>query len=184
MQDQTKMNQEFLRTLIGALFQAEADSRAVVVGVALRPQGLAMSGEAEVRADTPTSRYFKNVTVASGTDLGSLPGGQTDYWTMVLSPEVLNAPAWLRCMMLGTACGAKAVDGAFAELVAAKPRMVLEDFSFPLCVLKVYHYQDQTAAAATLKLFEAFDTGVIVRSGRMRGGTRFPAQLDHGEMGL
>jgi hypothetical protein len=170
MKAQTKTNVEFLQALIGTAFQAQADSRAAVFGVEFRPHGLAVSGQADVGANTPTDRHLKNLALSPGNELTSLPAGQMGYWTMVLSPEALKESAWLRSMVLSAGAGAKAVQEAFDELVASGPLSVQGDFSIPVRGLKIYQCHDPAKAAnAMLKMFEAFEASDTFQDAPIRG---------------
>jgi hypothetical protein len=170
MKEQTKINVDILQALIGRAFQALADSKATVTGAEFRPQGLALSGKVEVNANTPTDRYLKNFTVSSANDLAQLPAGQMGYWSMRLSPGALKDSLWLRSMMLNTGSQAKAIQEAFDELIAAKPAFSMGDFHLPPSGLKISHFQDPAkAAAATLKIFEAFETSDNFQSAPIKG---------------
>jgi hypothetical protein len=170
MKSQTKSYMEFLQTMIGTAFQAEADTRAVVAGVEFRPEGLAVSGHAEVKANTQTDRYLKSLTVTSSSDLAALPAGQLGYWTMVLSPEVLRSSMGLQSILLGTNCQTKLMQEAVDELVAARPRSLLGTFSYPVSGLRIAHYQDPAKAdAGMLRLVEAFEAGGTIQSVPIEG---------------
>ncbi len=159
-----------LRTTIRALFAAASDTQAVVLAVEFRPKGLAVSGQAEVRADTATDRYLKAHSVSSGADLASLPAGQIGYWSMVLSPDALKASLWLRSMVVSAGPEAKAVQQALDELAAAKLQSVLGEYNLPLSVLKIYHAQHpEKAAAAMCKVFEALEAGATFQSAPIQG---------------
>jgi hypothetical protein len=170
MKTQTKANVEILKAMIDSAFRAVADSTAAVAGVEFRPEGLALSAQDEVGANTQTNRYLKRFSLFSGKDLGSLPAGQMGYWTMRLSPEILEASPWVKQWMLGVPSQGKAVREAFNELVAANPRSVLEDFNLPPGGLKISHFQyPDKAAAAMLKFFEAFEASEAFQSTLIKG---------------
>ncbi|HLJ98172.1 MAG TPA: hypothetical protein VKU02_33740 [Gemmataceae bacterium] len=183
MKQQAKANLQILQTMIGALFQATADSRAAVAGVEFRTDGLALHTQVDVSANTKTDQYLKNFSLASGSDLATLPAQQMGYWTIKLGPDSLKASAWMKTMILGSGAQAKAVQEAFDQLIAAKPHAFLEAFRLPPSGLKIAHFEDPAKAAAAMRhLFEAFEVGENFASAPIKGKPelKLDAQMHRG----
>jgi hypothetical protein len=170
MKHQTKGNIKAMLAMTTAFFQATADTRAAVAGVDFRPEGLALHAQAEVASNTATDKYLKTFSLSSGDDLTTLPAGRMAYWIIKLGPEALKASGWLKTMMLGSEAESRAVQEAIDQLAEARPREFMGDFNLPPSGLKVSQFEDPAkAAAAILKLFQAFEAGGSFQSAPIKG---------------
>src|SRR5262249_548621 len=72
--------------------------------------------------------------------------------------------------MLGSEAERRTVQEEIEQLVAAKPRSFMGNFSLPPSSLKIWHFRDPAkAAAAMLKLFEAWEAGESFQSAPIKG---------------
>jgi hypothetical protein len=157
-----KNTQEMMKAMLNGLFQFLEDSRGFLLAGEFRPEGLALHLLAEVGEDTKINAYLKDSKPAALTEVGKLPAGQMGYFAAQFSPTVFKIYALLMQGMIGDGDGkqGKALKEAMSQLAEAGPQELMGDFSMPTLSLQVWKYQSpDKAAAATLKMFQALESG-------------------------
>jgi hypothetical protein len=161
-QSPDKSSAEMAKRFIAPMFQAVADSTAVVASADLRPEGVLLHVELEVAADSKTSATLKEWKSIPLADLHKLPAGQMAYDGMAYTPALMKE---LMPLQYGMTAGSdseedKAVLKAIGELADAGPRVRLDAMNVPLSGLQVWKYDDpRKAVAAQLKLFKGLKAG-------------------------
>jgi hypothetical protein len=153
---------EMMRAFANGAFQFVEDSRAFLVAGDFRPEGLALRLLAQVGSDTKINSYLKDSKPAALTDIAKLPSGQMGYYAAQFSPSIFKLYAPLVQGMIGEGEGkeAKALKDAMSQLADAGPQELIGDVSLPNQSVAIWKYKDPVkAAAATLKMFQAFESG-------------------------
>jgi hypothetical protein len=157
---------------VGPAFRAVEDSRGVLLTAELRPSGLALHAEAELRKGSPTARALAGFKPALAGEVGTLPAGQMFYTGTQTGPELLKA---LAPLVLGASRdpeskAGKAVASALEGVARAGPGMRADCFNVPLGGLQVWKFKDPAGAVdAQLKLLKALAAGDTFRTGVVKG---------------
>lgn len=154
-ESQKKLLQSYLDT-IGPTFQLIEDLHALAVTIELRPGGLAVYIQGEMRENTRTANLLRDSRPAAFPQLERLPGGRAMYFGMKASSGLYK---YLGGLMSGLSTGDSKVAAALMqELAKAGPDISLMGASFPLAGLSVYHYDNPTkAVATTLQTYRIMD---------------------------
>ncbi len=162
---------EMAKKLIGPVFQAVEDSQGVLLTLEFRPGGLALHGQSEVRAGSPTGQFLQDSRPAAFQELALMPDGRTYYTAMKTTSRLYKN---LGSFLLGIlpdkdSPEAKEVSAALEEMAKAGPGVRLDAFSLPPAGLQVTQYDDPAkAVAAQLKLVKAMGPGGTIQSGVLK----------------
>jgi hypothetical protein len=153
---------ELFKSMSGSLFQALTDSRAALVSVDLRPQGVALHAQVRVGADTPTNTALKKFPVTDLKQLESLPAGSMIYTATEVNAALLKTfqPLMYGVLTKGTGVDPKSLQEALDDLAAAKPQMSVAAMNLPVRGIQVWKYADPAKAMeAQRKLLESLPSG-------------------------
>jgi hypothetical protein len=162
---------EMVQKAVGPTFQAVEDSQGLLLAIELRPAGLNLHAQTELRAGTATARALRETKVSAFKDLGHLPAGQMVYTGVQTSPAVIQAVGGLLfgALVEADSDAAKKVQTAIDGLVKAGPGTRLECSALPLQGLQAWSYEKPAeAAAAQLKLFQGLAAGATFQQGQLK----------------
>ncbi len=147
---------EMAKNAIPHIFQTLDDMQALVLTFELRPGGLALHLQGEVKENSPTANLLQDTRPVPFTELERLPRDRAYYLGMKSSAALYkNLGSLITALPTGET---KDTEKLIAELAKAGPGIQLSSGSFPSAGLDVYHYDDPTkAVAATLKMFQNMD---------------------------
>jgi hypothetical protein len=149
---------EAYKGLVDPVFQAVEDSQGVVGTIEVKPNGVALHGESELRAGSATAGALKSAKATAFKDLGKLPPGQLYYVGMNVGPALSKFSGQV-LLGLGGESG-KALAEAFDEFVKAEPGEVLGSFNYPPTGLSVMTpASPDKVVAAQLKMLQAMAGG-------------------------
>jgi hypothetical protein len=143
-------------------FQLLEDSRVFLAAGDFRPEGLALTLSNQMGADTKIGAFLKDAKPGPLEKLGTLTAGQLGYMGVELQPEFFKVfgPLLQGYYDVGNEKEGKAIRAAWDELAAAGPQSWLMDYNMPVQGVQVWTYKDPArAAAAQIKLFQAFQSG-------------------------
>ena len=167
-----KQQVELVKKLIGPVFQALDDSKAVLLAIDLRKPGLAIHAQGSVGASTKTNEALKGLKPAALDELAKLPAGMMTYSAMQIHE------GWLKHLsgyLFGADGGKddkenKKLKAALDELAAAKPRLLLDGTSVPLKKIQVWTFDEPAkAVAAHLKVLRALEEGDTFQAAPVKG---------------
>jgi hypothetical protein len=156
-ESQKKITEAFKKAL-DPTFQAIEDMHALLLTAEMRPGGLALHLQSEMKESSPTANLLQDSSPIDFKELERMPAGRMYYSALKTSSALYKA---LGSMMSGVPLGkgaedSKEVAAALNELADAGPTVRMDGFSFPMNGLQVYHYDDPNkAVAAQVKLFKA-----------------------------
>lgn len=156
-ESQKKITEAFKKA-IDPVFQAIEDMHAVVATVEMRPGGLALHVQSEMKESSATANLLQDSRPVDFKALERMPAERMYYSALKTSSALYKG---LGSLMAGLALGkdadeSKAVADAMNELAKAGPTVRMDGFSFPMNGLQVYHYDDPAkAVAAQVKLYKA-----------------------------
>jgi hypothetical protein len=146
---------EGVQKAIGPVFQSLEDSQAVLLTLEMRPGGLALHVQSEVRGETKTATLLQDSRPAAFDELERMPNGQTYYGAFKTSAALLKGLGNMISSFAPTG-ESKEMAAVMEELAKAGPSIRLDSFSFPLSGVQVYYYDDPVkAVAASLKMYKA-----------------------------
>jgi len=149
---------ELMKKMIGPIFQAVEDSKGALVTLEVRPGGVAVHQQSEVRAGSPTADLLKGSKQSAFTDLAKLPAGQVFYTGMEISPVFLKS---LGSMMLGLTAdpdskGAKDMAAAFDAWSKTGATESIGAVSYPISGVYVMKAAEpEKAVAASIQMLKA-----------------------------
>jgi hypothetical protein len=155
--ESTKTVLAIVKKAIGPVFQAVEDMQAVLATVELRPGGLGLHLQSEMKESTTTANLLQDSRPTALKDMGRLPPGRAYYLGMKTSAALYKG---LGSLMVGIPLGksgeeSKEVADALKELANAGPVDRLDGFSFPMSGLQIYHFDEPAkAVAAQVKLMK------------------------------
>jgi hypothetical protein len=164
-----KQQMEMLKRFSGPLFQCIEDSKAILLTLEFRPEGLAFHLQDAVAPDSKTNTILKGIKPASLGDVTKLPGGQMGYTAMRMDKALFKD---LMPMLFGVGAGSenKEFEQAFQLLADADPHESLGTFQMPVQGLRVDEYGNpDKAAEGQLKLLQAVAAGGTYQSGVVKG---------------
>lgn len=148
---------EMLKKAIGPIFQSLEDMQAFLMTVEMRPGGLALHLQSELKASSATANLLQDSRPVAFKELERMPKGRAYYSALKTTAALYKA---LGSLMAGIPLGqgadeSKDIAEVLKELVKAGPIDRLDAITIPLNGLQVYHYDDPAKAVATqIKLFE------------------------------
>jgi hypothetical protein len=158
-----KSAEGMVKGMSGLFLRAVEDSRAALLYVYFRPDGLALHAQTRIGAGTRTGLFLKSFRPSAlGDLLAKMPAGHLAYSAMQVEPALLQVfPAWLYGLSAGPGDGQdKVVREALRRLTEAKPRAKLDSAQLPLQGMQVWDYEDPAkAVAARLQLLRALKAG-------------------------
>jgi hypothetical protein len=150
------------RELIDPAFQAVEDSQGVLLTAEVRPGGVALHAESELRSGTPTAGALKGAKASAFKDLGKFPAGQVFYSGMDLGPAVgkFAGKAVLGISGDPDSKEAKALAEAVEDFYKAGPTEMQGSMTYPVAAVQVYATSSpDKVVAAQLKMFQAMASG-------------------------
>jgi hypothetical protein len=156
-----KANVERLQKIIECFFQLIEDSKALVLAVDFRPDGLAIRKLLRVGADSKTNNVFKTIKPGEIQGLDKHPAGQLGYAGIQLTPDLVEMFLTLvNAASSDESKSAKATVTALKDMAAAGPEAMTADFGIPMKGLQVWNYKDPAKASeAALKMVQSLDAG-------------------------
>lgn len=152
-----------LKTMFNGVFQGLEDSRGLVVGAELRPDGLNARVQARFADDTPTGRLLRSESPTPLSELPNLPRGLKTYSGSKLGQaftDVMKSFAEQFGNPDDDEKSAELTEKHLAGLTAAGPQGEYSASSTPDASLTVSAYKDpKKAAAAHLALYKSADVG-------------------------
>lgn len=157
-----------VKTLIKGVFQGIEDCEAVVLGVELRPEGIAARLQVRFAENSPSAKFVAAEASGQATDLGKLPAGleiynQTHFGKSIselirqLSQEFVTTPDDAR--------GAMLIEELLKDRVAAGPQGEWSATAPPGVGITIAAYDDPVKAQrAITKAFKAVAAGGRVNS--------------------
>src|SRR5262249_18256923 len=130
--------------------------------IEIRPGGLALHFETELRPTSPTARLLKGSKPSPFAELDALPAGRVVYDAYVTGPVTLEK---LGPLAFGVAVeedgeGFKEVRGATDDLIKAGPGGRSDGLGFPPASVQAWAFDEPARAeTAYLKLVEALPPG-------------------------
>jgi hypothetical protein len=165
---QQKAGMEMLKKLIGPIFQAVEDSEGVLFTAEIRPTGIALHAESELRPGSTTASSLKGFKPASFGDLEKMPAQQMFYFGTETSPQLLET---LGGFLVGVGGEKdekvmKAVAASLEQIAKAGPGTRVDCANVPVAGLQVWAFEDPAkAVAAQLKLVKTMDAGGALGGG-------------------
>lgn len=162
-----KHNLEIAKKLVDPVFQGVEDSQGVLFSAEVRPNGVAIHGQTELRDGSVTSRALADFKPSSFRDLDRLPPGQMFYSGLDMNAKMLEA---LGSAIFGGAGEddkqAKAIATGLKDLARAEPGARVDAASVPPRGLQIWQFQDpKKAVAAQLKMVKAIEKGGTYQTG-------------------
>lgn len=87
------LGSDLINQAIAITFKGIEDSKGMVFSIDFRPTGIALHGETEFKADTPTAGFFKGSKPDAMKDLQRLPAGKTLYMAQQTQSPVIKSLA-------------------------------------------------------------------------------------------
>jgi hypothetical protein len=149
---------ETTKKMIEPLFQCVQDSKNALITAEIRPGGVSLHVQDEVRAGTQTADLLKGSKLSAFPDLGKLPAGDVFYMGMELDPAFVK---FTSSMIAGMSTdpnskGAKAMTEAYDNWAKAGPSEAMSAVTYPVAGLSVTKFSDpEKGAAAATKMLEA-----------------------------
>lgn len=149
---------EMVKKAIPPIFQAVEDMQAFLATVEMRPGGLALHLQSEVKESSATANLLQDSRPIAFKDLGRMPKGRAYYSAFKTSAALYKG---LGSLMVGIPLGSggdesKEIAAVLEELAKAGPIDRMDGYAFPMNGLQIYHYDDPAkAVAAQVKLFKA-----------------------------
>jgi hypothetical protein len=149
---------EMAKKAIGPIFQAVEDMQGFLATVEMRPGGLALHLQSEMKESSATANLLQDSRPIAFKDLERMPKGRAYYSAFKTSAALYKG---LGSAMVGIPLGkggdeSKEVAAVLEELAKAGPIDRLDGYTFPMSGLSIYHYDDTAkAVAAQVKLFKA-----------------------------
>jgi hypothetical protein len=162
---------EMAKLMFKAVFQLIADGRGLLVTADFKPEGLALTTQFQVRADSPTNDLLKQAKLNGLKELGTLPGGQLAYYGMEIDPGLGKI---LQPMLLGLVIPpekqSKALKEALDQINAAGPKRWVTSVGLPIQGLQIGEYTDPAKAVeGQLKLMKALEAGQFFQASVIKG---------------
>jgi hypothetical protein len=162
----SKEKVEMIQAISGALFQALADGRVVLLTCDFRPAGAALHMEVNVPTDSKSNGFLKTMKPSSLAGLKSLPASFTTFTAIDFGYQAYKAfHPIMKCLAAGPEDddkgNNKAILAAMDEFLAAKPlRYLSASKTGGSTGFQVWEFTDPAkGVAAQLKLMKALKKG-------------------------
>ncbi len=153
---------EMLERAIEPTFQAIEDSQGLLLSLELRPAGLALHVQTEVRGGSSTGKFLSEARIAPFPELDRLPSGMMFYTGIQPSPALFHT---MRGAMFGVLANLegkemKEAREAVEQLIKANPEHEVGATTMPASGLQRWLFADARAAmAAQMKLLQSLASG-------------------------
>lgn len=149
---------EVFKKAIGPIFQAVEDMKAMLTTIEMRPGGLALHLQSEMKENSATANLLQDSRPIAFKDLERMPAGRSYYSALKTSAALYKGLGSLMVSLPLSKGGepSKEVTAALEELAKAGPTVRMDGFAFPMKGLQVFHYDDPAkAVAAQVKLLKS-----------------------------